>query len=150
MSNFDNPYAPPAAPAPTTTDEEGPLAAARRAERRGGLDASKGMRFANFLIDSTVLAVLQLALSAHDPLLDWFIAVAVSLAYYTFTEGYFGRTPAKFLTKTRVISIDGGPPTFGAVFKRSLFRMIPFEPISFLAGEGWHDRASKTRVVRAI
>ena len=150
MSNFDNPYAPPGAPPPTTAGEEGPLSAARRGERRGGLDASKGTRFANFLIDSVILAVLQLALSVHDPVADWFIAVAVSLAYYTLTEGFFGRTPAKFLTKTRVISIDGGPPPFGAVFKRSLFRMIPFEAVSFLAGEGWHDRASKTRVVRAI
>ncbi len=145
MSNFDNPYAAPRAGA--VEDVE-----ARRADGDGAIwvDASKRARLANFLIDSTVVVVLQILLSTNDPMADWLIAVLVSTTYYSVTEGLLGRSPAKFLTKTRVISIHGGPPTFGAAVLRSAIRLIPFEPVSFLAGEGWHDRASKTRVVRAI
>jgi hypothetical protein len=48
------------------------------------------------------------------------------------------------------VSVDGGIPTRGQIVKRSLIRLIPFEPFSFLFRKqaiGWHDKWSDTRVV---
>jgi hypothetical protein len=41
-------------------------------------------------------------------------------------------------------------PPFGTMVLRSLCRLIPFEPFSFLGSDarGWHDSITKTRVVR--
>ena len=69
-------------------------------------------------------------------------------AYYLGFETLFGKTPAKWLTRTRVITNAGNRPTFGHIFKRTLVRFVPFEGLSFLGrGRGWHDRWSRTRVV---
>nr|WP_279382660.1 RDD family protein [Acanthopleuribacter pedis] len=68
--------------------------------------------------------------------------------YYQFFEGFFGRTPAKFLTQTKVVLADGGRLTFTAALKRTLLRFVPFEALSFVASlTGWHDRGSGTRVI---
>jgi uncharacterized RDD family membrane protein YckC len=149
VENLDNPYAPPRA----ATDVEEAIRAARAARGADKLwvDASKGRRLANLVIDIVILDVALIPLTGKGIApVDWLINYAVMFAYYALTEGFLGRTPAKFLTRTRVISIRGGPPTFAAVLLRSLVRLAPFEPFSFLGGEGWHDRASRTRVVRAI
>jgi len=152
VANFDNPYSPPRAAA--DADEALGAAASATTRNAGGklwVDASKGLRLANVLIDNVILNIPALFVTATgNAVADWFLGLVGMVAYYALTEGFLGRSPAKFLTRTRVIAIDGGRPTFGAIFVRSVVRLIPFEPVSFLAGEGWHDRASKTRVVRAF
>src|SRR5262249_16405264 len=67
-------------------------------------------------------------------------------AYYLAFEGGFGRTPAKYLTRTRVITVAGGRPTFGQILGRTFARLVPFEPFSFFgrSPDGWHDRSSRT------
>ena len=69
--------------------------------------------------------------------------------YYPLMEFYFGKTIGKILTKSTVVSKDGGKITFGQAVGRSLCRLIPFNSFSFLGASaiGWHDRISKTRVV---
>jgi hypothetical protein len=69
------------------------------------------------------------------------------LIYYLFFEGLFGATPAKFLTETRTVEYNG-KLSFGALFKRTLCRFIPFERLAFLFGTRWHDTFSETGVVR--
>lgn len=69
------------------------------------------------------------------------------LAYYFITESLWGKSPAKFLTKTRVVDIGGGDADWMAIIGRSFCRVIPFEPVSFLLGKDWHDTLSNTRVV---
>lgn len=70
--------------------------------------------------------------------------------YYFLTEMYFSRTIAKYFTKTFVITKEGLKPTFKAIVRRTLYRFIPFECLTYLGGNvrGLHDFSSDTYVVR--
>jgi uncharacterized RDD family membrane protein YckC len=61
-----------------------------------------------------------------------------------------GRTLAKYITKTKVIDENGEKPDFKKILLRTLSRIFPFEPLSFLVSgnTGWHDEWSKTIVVK--
>ena len=69
--------------------------------------------------------------------------------YYVFFESIWQRTPAKFLTKTKVVMVDGSKPDFKHILGRTLARLIPFDHLSFLSSHpvGWHDEFSGTLVV---
>jgi uncharacterized RDD family membrane protein YckC len=122
-------------------------------------DASTNRRFANLVVDSFARTgfafVLGVALAiAHievDSLLSKLLFGLMSIfLYYVLFEWLFGCTLGKLITGTRVVRADGERPTLGAIVIRTLSRLVPFEPFSFLSGErqGWHDRWSETRVVR--
>jgi uncharacterized RDD family membrane protein YckC len=71
-----------------------------------------------------------------------------TILYYLFMESVFGRTVGKLITGTKVIDLEGKRPSFLTLLGRSLARIVPFEPFSFLGNDrGWHDRWSDTRVV---
>ena len=75
------------------------------------------------------------------------------LLYYVPMEGLFGFTVGKLVTGTRVVNAQGGRPTWGQAFGRTLCRLIPFEPFSLFFSKdgevrGWHDSVPKTWVVR--
>jgi uncharacterized RDD family membrane protein YckC len=108
-------------------------------------DARPGTRFANCAIDTALYLMLASMFAPNDEVVA---ALLVQFVYYAGFETLFGKTPAKWLTRTRVITNAGNRPTFGHVFKRTLVRFVPFEALSFLGrGRGWHDRWSRTRVV---
>jgi len=110
-------------------------------------DASQGTRLVNSLVDSVSqwLIMVGLALVGFGELMTLFVV----LAYYPFFETAYGRTPGKWVTKTRVVTVDDERPTLRHILIRTLVRFIPFEPFSFLfSARGWHDRWSETRVVR--
>jgi uncharacterized RDD family membrane protein YckC len=110
-------------------------------------DAGLGARFANLLIDAVVRSGMFVVLL---PMLgnSLWMALAVTLGYYIFFEALFDRTPAKWITGTRVIALDGSRPRFLQIVGRSFARFVPLEPFSFLGNaRGWHDRWSGTRVV---
>lgn len=118
-------------------------------------DAKLGTRFLNFLLDSIFRqiagvggALLLVPTGAKE--LAMVALLLVILGYGVFFEAITGRTPAKYITGTRVVNLLGGKPTFGQILGRNLARFIPFEPLSFLGsgGRGWHDTLSGTRVVR--
>ena len=130
--------------------------------------ASAGKRFANFLIDLVILYILTfmfaftvaMILAAVYPdalkymvegnvLLNYGFAFVVWSLYYGLLEGGTGRSIGKFVTKTKVVDMNGNIPSYGAIFKRTLSRFIPFEAFSFLGSDavGWHDQISDTRVV---
>ncbi len=81
-------------------------------------------------------------------LLEILIYVLVAVPYYYFFELFTQRTPGKFLTGTLVVDKEGNKPLPKSLLKRTLFRMVPFDGISFLASDslGWHDRYSETYV----
>jgi uncharacterized RDD family membrane protein YckC len=82
-------------------------------------------------------------------LVDTLLELGLGIAYYCLLEGLTGRTIGKWITGTRVVGLEGERATFGGIVVRTLARLIPFEGISFLFSEsGWHDRLSRTRVVR--
>jgi|RhiMethySRZTD1v2_1073278.scaffolds.fasta_scaffold73036_3 uncharacterized RDD family membrane protein YckC len=146
---MNNPYKPP-------VDVALPIP---RAEAGDYVEASKGLRLANLALDyvgfmllSLVLGVV-LALAGLEDVLeganDTLVGVFVIAGYYLGFEGLFGRTPGKFVTGTKVVDVNGGPPRFTQILGRTFSRLVPFEAFSFLGSDtGWHDRWSDTRVVR--
>lgn len=159
MDSTYNPYQPPQAP----LDVAAPAAEL--------VQATRGRRFANFVIDTLCyyllsavagfVYVIYLVVTRGEQALQgepistlesYAIGISASLFYYVSLEGLFGRTLGKLITGTRVVREDGAPLTLGTVLKRSLARFIPFEPFSFFGIEetprGWHDTLSKTLVVR--
>lgn len=139
------------------------------------LYATKGNRFANYIIDllaivivfwgvvfggfflfysfaedTTVADNLIIDMENINPLLDRLItAIVLSIVYFTIEVLTKGRSLGKYITKTKVVLEDGSKPSAIDYLKRSFSRMIPFEQFSFLGaeGRGWHDTISKTFVV---
>ena len=151
MAPFENPYAPPQSDTSAPTAMEG--------EDYAFLDAPVGTRFANLLIDTVcrlgfafVVGVVcgMLGISLQGQGTGILFGLTTMFAYYIVLEGYFGVTIGKLVTGTRVVSKDGGQPSFGAIVGRTFARFVPFEPFSFLGGSssGWHDTWSGTRVIR--
>ncbi|RYH74534.1 RDD family protein [Flavobacteriaceae bacterium 144Ye] len=81
---------------------------------------------------------------------DWFVFYFFFLyvMYHAFFEHFFGKTPGKFITKTKVVKNDGSKPSFMNILGRNTARLIPFDPLSFLFSDrGWHDQISNTYVI---
>ena len=129
--------------------------------------ASKGGRFLNYFLDvvfslflifviGVIIAFLAATfgwnevlnrMSNMTDLKGQIVFVVIRLFYYILTEGFLGRSFAKFITGTVVVDENGRKPSFGTVIKRSLSRIIPFDGLSFLGDRGWHDSISDTYVV---
>ncbi len=79
----------------------------------------------------------------------FFLIISSYVFYYVGCEYLFERTPAKFLTRTKVVTVYGLKPSFMTIVGRTLCRFIPFEQFSFFGDDpiGWHDKFSNTRVV---
>jgi len=120
----------------------------------------KGTRFGNYIIDIVVFVVLFMlhvlvietvfntAPDPDSPLLGIYYLMLL-FGYYFLFEYFLGKTPGKFLTKTRVVDMDGEWPGAKKLLIRNLCRLIPFDNFSFLFGAfGWHDSLSGTMVVR--
>ncbi len=159
-ADSSNPYAPPSAPLNVED---------KSAAEALFPDASTGKRFVNYLIDRVamigfgivVVVVLMIAINSISPdsgIAEWFenmdsveeflLGYAVSFLYYFSMESAFSRTIGKIVTGTKVIRENGGKPGLTTLLGRSLARLIPFEPFSFLGGNrGWHDGLSGTRVI---
>jgi uncharacterized RDD family membrane protein YckC len=158
-----NPYAPPKA---DVSSSAAPITGIDM-DRFG--PAGGGKRFLNYLIDqagqlgcifvvSVGLIILEefglfsgisVWIENMSDLQSYGVAYVGSLVYFTLFEYLFGRTPAKWITGTKVVTHTGGKPDFMKVILRTLYRIVPFEPFSFLGGNtsGWHDRWSGTLVV---
>lgn len=130
-------------------------------------DATKGVRFANVIIDGIVASILYSILGRilvpdasnyEDPdammaalPMSMAVNLLVYFAYYVGMEASTGKTVGKYITGTQVLTEDGEKPSGGTIFIRTLCRIIPFEPFSLLFSNyarGWHDNLSKTRVVK--
>jgi len=75
------------------------------------------------------------------------INTTVVFIYYFVSEASTGLTVGKLITQTKVATQDGDKPTTYNIFIRSLWRIVPLEPVSWLSATGWHDRQSNTMVV---
>ena len=135
-------------------------------------NASLGKRFANYAIDYVAQMLIGLAIGIvigviiayNDPaaldtienadglsskIWELLLGYLLAIIYYFVLEATTGRTLGKLITKTKVVMRNGDEPSHGTIFKRTLCRLIPFEPFSFFGGDemGWHDSISNTRVV---
>lgn len=131
--------------------------------------ASGKKRFANFIIDSVIVGLIQLgategcnalyqkfgneALNIGLPVLGnmkyLLLATALNIVYFGLFETLTMRTPGKYVTNTMVVKFDGTQPSDMSILLRTLCRLIPLEFLSFLGRPpvGLHDSFSKTRVV---
>ena len=83
-------------------------------------------------------------------LLSYLIAIFNYIIYYTICEkGFRGYTLGKLLTGTRAIRENGEELSFKDAFLRSLSRLVPFEAFSGFDYKPWHDRWTKTIVIKA-
>lgn len=119
--------------------------------------ADKGARIGNFIADSAIvflLIILQTLLLGiilpEDtlPIFDIYPFVFYFLYYFTF-ENFLGKTPGKYLTKTMVVNHSGEKPTVKALLMRTIARLIPYDYISYIFGQGLHDTISNTFVVNS-
>lgn len=129
-------------------------------ERTGAEGASTTSRLVNYLIDiiaGYIFAVLVIFIITMiipvdfvtGPLVMIILLMASFLAYYISMEVIFQKTLGKFITKTKVVTINGEKPKEQEIVLRTLCRMIPFDHFSFLfSRNGWHDQFSKTRVIK--
>ena len=118
--------------------------------------ATTGSRLINLIIDTIILYLLVVflvimmgAMLFNDDIMFTLFFYLVMVVYYTFFEALTGKTPAKWLTRTKVVTYFGQRPSFADILRRSLCRLIPFESLSYLGKQpvGWHDSIPKTYVV---
>jgi uncharacterized RDD family membrane protein YckC len=117
-----------------------------------------GTRVLNFLLDTFIVFWLAYAAYKAGRFYAFFYGFPFfAYAYYFFAtifvysfffESVFQRTPAKWLSMTKVVNRSGGRPGILQVFIRSLVRVIPVDCffIPFL-DKPLHDALSKTEVV---
>jgi lipoprotein-releasing system ATP-binding protein len=80
----------------------------------------------------------------------YLFSFGMTILYYTLFEILTGRTPAKYITNTKVVIRDEGTkPGIVNCFIRTVSRFIPFEFVSFFSKKpiGWHDALSGTMVI---
>ncbi|CAM3334144.1 RDD family protein [Empedobacter stercoris] len=131
--------------------------------------ANKGIRFLNFIIDyvsiilvtmlffgmiATIIVLINpesnilYQLENINPLLDRIITAIFYILLIFLSEFLTkGRSLGKLITGTKVVMIDGSEPTTKDYFNRNLCRLIPFDVLTFLGENGWHDKISNTTVV---
>jgi uncharacterized RDD family membrane protein YckC len=154
MAMERNPYAPPTAPVYSVEQPSSTLEIASRRRRLANTTIDSICFFAFVILIGVILSLLGLeSLLEAIPEsggMDQVVGLLLFALYYISFEGLTGRTPGKFLTGTRTVNESGGPPTLPQIIGRTAARLIPFEAISFLSRSriGWHDRLSKTRVIR--
>ena len=136
--------------------------------------ASKGLRFANYVIDVLVFYALifisgfvyafmivsrgeQIEDSAlvqangAPVFMQYLIGMVIIVGYYTIFEGATkGRTLGKLITGTQAVKEDGNNITWKDAFIRSLCRLVPFEPFSAFGDLPWHDNWTKTIVIKKV
>jgi len=129
--------------------------------------ATKNLRFVNWIVDIigyyifVFVVVYILARIAPDvvnsvlgydsdsKLMQYVFAYLFFFIYFTLLEGFTkGKTLGKFITGTRAVKEDGSAITFIDAIKRSLSRMVPFEPFSGFGDSIWHDKWTNTIVIK--
>ncbi|RVT78414.1 RDD family protein [Flavobacterium sufflavum] len=124
--------------------------------------ASKQKRVLNWIIDIIIMRfIVYLALTfmnssaisnrinSFDMIERYLFWSIIIFIYYGITEVFLSRSLAKYFTKTIVVMEDGSKPDIITILVRTLVRIFPFEPLSFLRGRtlGLHDEKSRTFVV---
>ncbi|MBW8359824.1 MAG: RDD family protein [Weeksellaceae bacterium] len=128
--------------------------------------AANGKRFANYLIDLIifylVFTVVVLIIGALSGDFEGFLmklentsrlvdTLQTMGAYFAFTflmeYATTGRSIGKYVTGTAVVKTDGTPLTVTDYLLRNLYRIVPFDALSFFGNTGWHDKWSSTRVI---
>lgn len=125
----------------------------------------KSIRILNFIIDGICIQTFSILfvyiltyVAAHDEpkrvieISSNSINFYVFIVYYLSTECIFETTIGKLITRTVIVNAEGSPPSIQNLLLRTILRsLIPIDIISFLIdknGTGFHDKYSKTKVVK--
>jgi uncharacterized RDD family membrane protein YckC len=122
--------------------------------------AGFGTRVLNFIVDTLVISGISYGINKwwDFQVMFWkytFIPPyvffwSVMFVYYTVFEAIFNRSPAKWLSISKVENRNGGKPAFWQILVRSLIRLTIIDCffIPFL-DKPLHDYLSRTEVVEA-
>lgn len=123
-------------------------------------------RFGHFIIDRIIYIVFELIIAFSLGIIiallggaDWLLGMNENLMdlvlfaltyplYYFIFEASMQTSLAKMMLGRVVVDEYGDKPTKNQIFKRSVSRIVPFEPFSCFGDTGWHDRWSETFVIR--
>lgn len=118
--------------------------------------ADKGARVGNVIIDAAlclilvIIAGMVVAMFVAADGFIWTVCIGLSyVGYYFLFEFFLGKTPGKYLTRTRVVTHKGGKPGIRKILIRSVARLVPYDYFSFIFGQGLHDSISGTVVISA-
>lgn len=107
--------------------------------------------FPAFLFYKTIfLNINGSSYSRYDDYKPLFIQIICSIIYFTLCEYFFKTTLGKWLFNFEVIKKDSSIRIIN-VLKRSFFRIIPINQISFLFNDEqifWHERWSRIYTVK--
>lgn len=130
--------------------------------------ATKQTRFTNYMVDylaqiaiffivimvSQIIALLinrtlPIAwLEGMNKIQEYIFGAVLSIFYYSIFESITARSLGKFITNTIVVLKDGTKPPIETILRRSLYRVVPLNALSFLWGDRiWHDKYTDTFVV---
>ncbi|MDR6561678.1 MULTISPECIES: RDD family protein [unclassified Arcicella] len=106
-------------------------------------------RIFDFLLTYGLIFFLILFFELEDSTFIMFLSLAIFIGNYFFLEKIYGKTIAKYLTKTKTVTIAGGNLTWNHITTRSICRLIPLDGLSILINHkrAWHDYLSQTVVV---
>ena len=107
-------------------------------------------RFINFIIDYSPATMGFNLLRENCRCDEAYLIFLALFFYFILFEGLFGRTPGKFISRTKVICTKTNKiPSFFQIVSRTFIRFVPFEWISFLSNRpiGLHDSITGTKVV---
>ena len=119
-------------------------------------DASTGTRLLNYLIDVVIIIILLIIAEAFllptllgNSIGQQLLPYTLFFVYYSLLEtATNGRSISKMVTGTKAIKADGTEFTGKDAALRSICRLVPFDALSPLFGYPWHDKWTKTRVVK--
>lgn len=117
-----------------------------------------GTRVLNFLIDTLIVFLIAFLLSKAW---NWYVVYwqypyvgffyfffGVQVLYYFICESLYAKTPGKLISLTKVVNTKGLKPSVGAIFIRSLTRVILIDGFFFpFLEKTLHDYFSGTMVV---
>lgn len=127
-------------------------------QNQAPMTVTRGTRFTHYLLDLVIIIIGSFILEVMFSFIDievnednqMFFSLFIVFAYYIISELIWQKSPAKFITNTKVAMKDGSKPDFAHILGRTASRLIPFEQLSFLFKTnpiGWHDKFSGTMVV---
>lgn len=121
--------------------------------------APRWRRAITFIIDTTLvftacrwmdIAIINVWHDVYDNDELTLFNVLLVFAYFGICECGLQATLGKLITRTKVVTLDGGAIAWGNAIMRTLCRFIPFDALSYLFARnarGWHDTLSGTLVV---
>jgi uncharacterized RDD family membrane protein YckC len=106
------------------------------------------------MIGTSILSfILSFFISTSDELLlslfSYLLFSGTYFAYYAIMEIKFQKTVGKFITKTKVVKMNGTTSENSEIIMRTFCRFIPFDRVTLLFMKNRiHDFPSKTTVIK--